>query len=572
MPKQSNLHSRNGRFYIRVRVPKDLIPLLDKKEIKYSLGTSNRREALERLAVEFLKVQQRFASARKKHQSGAKPPSPELTRTEIERVVLVWHHNQMEEIARRTDSIRTMLDEDSLEEVLQPLRDALGCLGSRFERAYMQIVSPTLDDVFGGEGLELPTDKESRSFAINLVHQGLIEQTFHELERLGEKSERTPFSFFDSPKPESSNSGSRQSSISLKTLCDKFSSAKLSDGVTEKSLASYKLTIDFAIELFGGQREISTITSEDCRTYRDRLRRLPSNAKKKYPRLPLLDAINAHKDSSTLLSVTSVNRHLTNLSTVLKFALQEGYLEKNPASHIKQLRNKTGKKKGRVPFKPKELQAIFSAPIYTGCKDDERGYRIPGANHPKRHRYWVPLIGLYTGMRLNEICQLLVSDIRKSDGISYFKVEANDEESNTLKTVQSERIVPIHPELLKIGFLEYVSSVKNRNQKRLFPDIVPSSSGSYSSTFTKWFSNFLNSVDVKRKGTCFHSFRHSFRDAMREAEINRELAAQLGGWKNSDAVMDHYGEGFKIESLNKAIQSISYPDLTLSHLDVIAQI
>jgi hypothetical protein len=62
----------------------------------------------------------------------------------------------------------------------------------------------------------------------------------------------------------------------------------------------------------------------------------------------------------------------------------------------------------------------------------------------------------------------------------------------------------------------------------------------------------LNSLNIKDKGACFHSFR----DAMREAQIPRELSAALGGWKISEDVMDEYGNGYRLTSLNKAMQQI----------------
>jgi hypothetical protein len=375
LPKQSNLHRRNGRFYIRVRVPKELVLTLKKTEIKKSLGTSDKALAMERLSLEMLKVQQLFSKERKQLKHTPLYRSPELSNTEIERIVILWHQSEIQRIERSIDAFRISSDTQSLENARQTLREDLSSVGGGNAIEYMQYVLPAVENAFVGAGVEVPKDKVPKGLAINLVHQGLIEQIYKELELLDEYYDRTPFSFFSSTANSiHTSSNPNHSASTLQTLCAKFSDAKISDGVTLKSMASYKLTIDFAIELFGSNKNIETITREDCRTFRDKLARLPSNAKKKYPRLSLLGAIKAHHDDATRLSTTSVNRHLINLSTIFKFGLQEGYLEKNPAAHIKQLQEKKKKEQSRAPFNSSELQAIFKAPIYTGCE----------GNHPQK--------------------------------------------------------------------------------------------------------------------------------------------------------------------------------------------
>ena len=56
---------------------------------------------------------------------------------------------------------------------------------------------------------------------------------------------------------------------------------------------------------------------------------------------------------------------------------------------------------------------------------------------------WIPLIGPFSGMRSNEICQLRKSDVQRKDGVWIFNVSA-DHESQNLKTEAATRIVPVH--------------------------------------------------------------------------------------------------------------------------------
>lgn len=184
----------------------------------------------------------------------------------------------------------------------------------------------------------------------------------------------------------------------------------------------------------------------------------------------------------------------------------------------------------------------------------------------------MPLIALFSGMRLNEICQLNVEDMRVVDGIHCF-IGTMDVENGVvdkkLKTSSGERLIPVHPELIRIGFLEHVSERKNSRGENLFPDLTVAKSGYYRDTFSKFFAIFLDKACAKAPRTSFHSFRHNFRDALRQARVDREIALALGGWAgdgaDDDEAADNYGRGFKATTPFAAISEISY-DLDLMHL------
>ncbi|PPQ34618.1 hypothetical protein CH337_22320 [Rhodoblastus acidophilus] len=121
------------------------------------------------------------------------------------------------------------------------------------------------------------------------------------------------------------------------------------------------------------------------------------------------------------MSPTTVNGYLNKLSALLHWAENEGYIVKNPARGLRVI-DPVRKKDKRQPFSTEQLTRIFNAPLYRGCVDDDAGYATSGKNHPRRGRFWVPLIGLFSGMRLNEICQLDVADVRLIDSIECFVV------------------------------------------------------------------------------------------------------------------------------------------------------
>ena len=155
---------------------------------------------------------------------------------------------------------------------------------------------------------------------------------------------------------------------------------------------------------------------------------------------------------------------------------------------------------------------MFAAPIYTGCRS-ERHWQQPGNVVLRQSaKYWVPLIALFSGMRLGEIIQLQVADVKRFDGIEYFDVtpvaidltddEADDqEEEKSLKTASSRRGIAIHETLFELGFGDFLDFRRTSGEKRLFPDYDKATDdGSWSKQFSKYFKRFRESVGVTRRG------------------------------------------------------------------------
>ncbi len=135
-------------------------------------------------------------------------------------------------------------------------------------------------------------------------------------------------------------------------------------------------------------------------------------------------------------------------------------------------------------FRHEELKILFRQ-----CKDEELCIKCGD-----RALLLVPLIGLFTGARLNEVCQLNPNTDIKQDmktGIYYFHftdeglVEGIEK---SIKTSSSRRIVPIHSKLIELGFLDYVDHVKSGGHKIIFPSWPPNH-GKASAKVSKWFIN-----------------------------------------------------------------------------------
>ena len=240
------------------------------------------------------------------------------------------------------------------------------------------------------------------------------------------------------------------------------------------------------------------------------------------------------------------------------WAEYEEHIERNPARRLGAIGLPSRAAKRRVGFDIHQLNRIFRAPFYIDA----------AAQSSRGGRFWVPLLGLWTGMRLGECVQLRTDDVALMDGVDVILVRRDEEGDKRLKTAASTRIVPIHSELKNIGFLKYVEAMREIGEIRLFPELPKGKAGYYSDPFQKWFSRFLVKIGVKTPKTSFHSFRHCFRSALDDADISAERVRVLGGWARGGGTENMYGSGYRASALAEEIKKVRYDGLDLSHLHV----
>nr|WP_314447000.1 site-specific integrase [uncultured Sphingomonas sp.] len=343
---------------------------------------------------------------------------------------------------------------------------------------------------------------------------------------------------------------------------------------TTSTQQAYETTRAVVIAAIGADKPIADLSRVDVRELVEVLRFLPRNAAKLFPHLTLREAAERARsdDAITRISTANANAYLGNFSTFLNWAVGEEIIHRNPARGLR-LPDEVARRDKRHPFSPKQLRLIFHAPLYTGCADGERGWDAQGTGRPRNARFWVPLIALHTGMRLNEICQLDVTDIRTVEDIDCICVTRTSLVGSTdknLKTNVSERVIPLHPRLVELGLLGHVEGLRREGQTKLFHDIDAGSRGIRAVAFSKWFTRFLRSCGASKERTSFHSFRHNFRDELRIARVEHDLAMTLGGWVGgrslASAASESYGHGHRVAALHDVISQLQFSDIDLSHL------
>jgi integrase len=241
----------------------------------------------------------------------------------------------------------------------------------------------------------------------------------------------------------------------------------------------------------------------------------------------VLEAVrNGKCKAGTALKPATINKMMAAITSVLSLAVDNDYIEHNPALRIRLSESKRHKEK-RLPYDKQDLKILFNSPMYKGCEGKSKRH-LKGATVIRDHKFWLPLIALYTGARQEEIGQSLIADIGSEDGIYYLDINSIDE-GKSLKTHSSRRKVPLHKELIQCGFLQHVKTLKASGEKKLFPELTKDKHGKCTRPFSKWYNRYADEIGITDKRKVFHSFRHGFKDACRNAEIDEAISDALTG-------------------------------------------
>jgi integrase len=159
---------------------------------------------------------------------------------------------------------------------------------------------------------------------------------------------------------------------------------------------------------------------------------------------------------------------------------------------------------------------------------------------------WLPWLLCFTGCRIAEACQAVREDVKRigEDGIWYLHVHGEGD-GRTLKTVHSERMIPLHPALIAEGFIDYVRALPA--DSALFPDVRPDKFGSRGGTATKmhgrWVRRTVGITDTGKDPA--HAWRHRMEDEARRAGVPQNVTDALLGHLNPMNESEGYGRGFR---------------------------
>lgn len=559
MAQVEGLNLRDSRYYIKIIIPGDLKAIYGKTRVNPALGTSDRREAVLRATIKRAEWLADFEMKRRAlNATPLEAITPELSALLSQRV----------RASVLADDDRVRSDLPLLAEIVHVRGELTRRGANRLTIPQWALPAPRIDDLSGA------TEEERRELAdLNAYLDGnaamalagrnlaaVLPLARAEAAKLGvvfdaktpgardallsclqayriahrEVTQRDAGEVVETPAmPATQPQAARATpspSEAHKTLREVFDRWKQS-GTVPRSTDSIA-AMDRALRQFEGEhlqvalRDISRDMGDKYRAW-------------------LLAKCNTPK---------TARDRLTGVKTLLKYAA--GTLEWTERHTWAGLDIKAKTTNRRRPLTDDELKKLFTTELHTR-------YALPAMTFGgKDAAYWIPLLGAYTGARLGELCQLRTVDVQILECMPVM-VLTDDGEEQSIKSEAGRRTVPIHSELLRLGFMEYAHAMKDAGHDALWPSL-PVRKGKPSDYFGRWFRALREGLALHGPGKpTFHYFRHTVRPLMRRAGFSDSTQDKVTGHETQGSVGTVVYDHWTLQETQMAVEAITYPALKL---------
>jgi integrase len=519
-------HPQNGIFYFRREVPEDIRRVIGKREWKVSLKTRHLPEARLRFIGEAQRCEEAFTAARDQLAGISRVlPSDAIKLADrwAKAVLQEWETNP-----EKVNDFLAVSDTGSDLDYL-PASDFVGMdTPVALTEALSGFIRHTLHQL--NLPLPVPADPARRAledaFYIRWCELCRLAFARHHgdwLSNLSLPAAEQPLTIERSAQQKDQHSPKLSEVFTL--WADDKRQLDGDNPSTAKTISTFGATIAIFTELFGDM-PVSRITRPMCQEFSSKLAKMPTKGEgTRGLSAPQLIA-KAEAEGLPTASLVTVKNRLKSFSAVLAVACRLGYIQENPvtaAGLIQRVARAAQKTQGIEDkgYSQAELVTIFTSPLFT------TGWK-PARADVGEALYWLPLLMAYTGARREELAQLEVADVRKDDDLGIWYLSIAPGEDKSVKTQSSRRKIPLHKDLLALGFLEYKDSLPQ--QGRLFPKLEKHRQDGYGHSFGKLWSKYLKDVaKLDSQASPSHGFRHTFKTLCREVGIETAVSDWITG-------------------------------------------
>lgn len=336
--------------------------------------------------------------------------------------------------------------------------------------------------------------------------------------------------------------------------------------IDKGTIEEYYIGVRRFIDLHGDM-DATQITRSHAEQFRNALRQLPSRPPNAVRKLPLQEQVQwGENHEKKKIGQAAINKNILGVKRTLEYGFWETAAFEDRSWHnpFDGFSKKPGKAKDPVrPFTDTQLETIFS----------RQNFKTKSVE-----KFWIPVLLLYTGARLDEVSPLHVNDV-KLEPVPHILCENLEDEdpalAKKLKTESSHRTIPLHQDLIDIGFLKYVDAVREQGERLLFPDLrhgkADGRGDSVSRDFIRRFRKIgadYPSSDLNSKSLVTHSLRHSFRTRALFLLDQLFVMIVMGHYVAGESIQTYGKEAYLMPDLLhlKVMQDIRVPEIDLDYL------
>jgi integrase len=550
-------HPKTGVWYYRRGVPADLRPFLDNRhDWNESLRTKSYEEAKQRSLAVASNVSALFAQAqdRLNAQQTGKPPAAGIDVQTAARLVQGWKEAELHRRASALladpfggadafDSECGLLATCGHAEAL-----TVDQAGIQWLDRHGRAVGFKVRDITRGAGLLIGEDHPAHTILWHAVRDAWVAVLEQERRWRALDYSNLPTAAPAAPTVASAPvAAPAATGLRLGEVYERYAAER---GITAKLKLEHATLMRRLTGELGGDVPIRSVTKAQVVLFKDLMIQMPTVLTAAQRRMPMRDIIAefAGRDVARAARGTVI-KNISFLHTFFTWAVDNGYADSNPVSGVIPAKQAGPARDKRQPYSAEDIRTIFTSDIWTD------------PNQPRDERYWLPVLALHTGCRLEELGQLARADVRQQDGVWFLDITTqsdDDGHDKRLKTDSSHRRVPLHPTLIRLGFPAYAGGAKG---SRLFPNLKADRTGKLTAAFSKWWARHCDRIGLTDRRKVFHSFRHAFKDARRDAGLSEEIHDALTG--HSGGVGRRYGNGVALPRLAQEIARVGYPSFPL---------
>ncbi|MDN2582147.1 DUF6538 domain-containing protein [Aquibium sp. ELW1220] len=594
MARLSYLLRRGASYYARMRVPLDLIDVVGRRELVKALGTKDEHEAKRLMWPVVEAWTRRFDDLRSRRlltpddkaeatwqhytrtldrddQSRRQMPSTDDIDAATEEAIKRMQRENIDDrnpLAFLDASIEVAVLSRQREFLAHQRRAKLDALRKHIVEGETALIAHEVDAYLDQHKLMIDPLSPDRGDLTHRMMRAEIEALERTLERDRGDYGGTP----RDPIVKPATGTSRERAKPGETIMELFETyaAENPRGIATDTIAQARRDVGTFVDHVGSTCPARRIDKKAVREWKALLARYPVKATetKDFVGMKITQIVRHNeKVGKPVLTPRTVNRYLASLGAFCNWLVNHGYLDQNPTAGMALAKER---KVSTRPFTVDQMNTLFKSPMFVGCQsgDEWRNVAKPGNVRIRDHRYWVPLVMLFSGARPAEIAQLAVSDVRQEHGHWIMHVTTEGDGEKSVKTAGSMRVLPVHPELIKLGFITYRDGMEKAGQQRLFPEAKRNSRGQMIAEFSREFGRYLTRLGLKDgRGLSLYSFRHGATDALRRAgHLDEQFGFILGHTKGT--MTGRYGimpQGMLMQRV-ELINTIAYPKLALDHL------